>query len=89
MNKELKTLNNFVILEWVDPEETRKSGVVVNMTKSNVPVVSKIVAMNIKNEQELEVGDELLFYRHAAEDIEIDGVKRLIISEKAMIGVYK
>lgn len=38
---------------------------------------------------ELKVGDEVLFYRHAAEEIFIHDKKYLILSFKAIIGVYK
>lgn len=92
VTKTLHTVNNYVLVEYID-KETKVGNIIVDHDKAGrdlgIPAVSKVVCTNVTNENGFEVGDDILFYRHAAEDIIVHGKKCLILTEKSIMGVYK
>jgi len=92
VGKTLHTVNDFVLIEYVD-REVKIGNIVIDQNKSgkdlNMPITSRVLALNASDTNGLEVGDEILFYRHACEEINIQGKKALIIMSKAIMGVYK
>lgn len=88
--KGFQAVNKFVIVEHVDHQKLSKGGLYVDTSSKNpgVPITSKVVSCSADNDQGLNDGDRILFYRHAAEDIYIADKKYLIVSGKAVIGVY-
>lgn len=88
--KGFKTVNDYVIVIHADHKKLSKGGLWIetNATTPGCPVTSVIVGCTDDNKSGLKNDDEILFYRHAAEDIYIENVKYLIIPSKAIIGIY-
>lgn len=88
--KGFKTVNDFVIVIHADHKKLSKGGLWIetNATTPGVPVVSQVIGCTKDNKLGLKDGDDILFYRHASEDIYIDEEKYLIIPSKAIIGIY-
>jgi len=85
-----KTLNEFLIVEHVDHRKVSKGGIYMETSSKNpgVPASSNVVYCTENNDNGLSEGDEIIFYRHAAEDIYVADKKYLIISGKSVIGVF-
>ena len=93
----IKPLGDRVLVEVLEAEEKTKGGIILPDTAKQEKAEGKVVAvgsgkvLDSGKVQPIEVkkGDKVLFGKWGGEDIEIDGKKHKILSEKDILAVYE
>ncbi len=91
----LKPLGDRVLVKPVDKEEKTKSGIVIPDTAKDKPQkgiveavgTGRILENGTKVPMELQVGDRVLYAKYAGNEIKIDDVEYLIVSEKDVLAI--
>ena len=91
----IRPLQDRIIVERIDEEETTKGGIIIPDTAKEKPQEGKVVAVGKGKVledgkiQKLDVkrGDRVLFSKYAGTEITLEGEERLIIREDDVLGV--
>lgn len=91
----IKPLGDKVVIKAMVQEQKTKSGIVIPDTASKEkPQQGEVIAVGtgkIENGQkfplEVAVGDNILFSKYAGNEVEIDGEKVLILSERDILAI--
>jgi chaperonin GroES len=76
----LRPINNKLVVKRTEAESKTPSGIVIPDSAKEKPRRGKVVAVpkNVEND-EVKVGDEVIFATYAGNDIEVDGEKLLLL----------
>jgi chaperonin GroES len=87
----IKPLDDRVLLEVLEEEETSSGGIIIPDTAKERPRVGKILAVGTDEElQELvKEGDQVLFAKYSGDEVKVDGKDMLIISRGDVLAVVK
>jgi len=91
----IKPLDDRVLIEQSEAEEKTPGGIVLPDTAKEKPQRGKVVAVGpgklSKDGDHLgmsvKAGDEVFYGKYAGTDVEIDGVKYVIVKESDILGV--
>jgi len=92
----IKPLNDKVIIRPIEEKETTKFGIVLPDTvekekkeKGEVVAVGpgKLLENGHRVQMGVKVGDIIIFKKYAADDLEIDKEKLLVVGEEDIIGI--
>jgi chaperonin GroES len=91
----IRPLQDRIIVQRIDEEETTKGGIIIPDTAKEKPQEGKVIAVGngkLKEDgtiQPLDVkkGDRVLFSKYAGTEINLDGDEHLIIREDDVLGV--
>ena len=94
----LKPLHDHVIVKPITENEITKSGIVLPDTidkekpeKGEVIAVGegKLLDNGQKSPMSVKVGDKVMFKKYSPDEIKVDGVEYLIISESDILGILE
>lgn len=86
----IKPLFNRVLIEPTAAEEVTLGGIIIPDTAKEKPLKGKVVAVGEGTKDEpmvLAVGNEVLFGKYAGTEIELDGVKYLIMRQSDVFAI--
>jgi chaperonin GroES len=89
----LRPLDDRVVIESLDAEETTAGGIVLPDTAQERPQRGKVVAVGpgklldsgTRGELSVSVGDEVIFGKYGGTDIEVDGLEVKILRESDIL----
>jgi chaperonin GroES len=89
----LRPLDDRVVVESLDAEETTAGGIVLPDTAQERPQRGKVVAVGpgklldsgTRGELSVSVGDEVIFGKYGGTDIEVDGLEVKILRESDIL----
>jgi chaperonin GroES len=89
----LRPLDDRVVIESLDAEETTAGGIVLPDTAQEKPQRGKVVAVGpgklldsgTRGELSVSVGDEVIFGKYGGTDIEVDGLEVKILRESDIL----
>ncbi|MBC8366072.1 co-chaperone GroES [bacterium] len=87
----IKPLDDRVLLEVLEEEETSAGGIIIPDTAKERPRVGKILAVGTDEElQELiKEGNQVLFAKYSGDEVKVDGKDMLIISRGDILAVVE
>ena len=94
----LKPLHDHVIIKAINEDEITKAGIVLPDTvDKEKPEKGEVVAVGqgklLDNGQRapmsVKVGDKVMFKKYSPDEIKVDGVEYLIISESDILGILE
>lgn len=86
----IKPLFDRVLIEPTAAEEVTLGGIIIPDTAKEKPLKGKVVAVGEGTKDEpmvLAVGNEVLFGKYAGTEIELDGVKYLIMRQNDVFAI--
>lgn len=91
----IRPLQDRVIVERVDAEETSAGGIIIPDTAKEKPQEGKVVAVGKGKRKEdgglipldVKAGDRILFSKYAGNDVTIDAKEFIIMREDDILGV--
>jgi len=94
----LKPLSDHLIVKAIQEDTTTKSGIVLPDTvdkekpeKGEVVAVGpgRILDNGTKLEMSVKVGDKVMFKKYAPDEIKVEGIEYLILSESDILAIIK
>ena len=88
----LKPLADRVLIEPAPAETKTIGGIIIPDTAKEKPLQGKIVAVGTGTKDEemvLTVGDSVLYGKYAGTEVELDGVKHLIMRQSDVLAVVQ
>ena len=82
-----KPLGNRVVVKVIDKSnETTASGLIIPEASKEKPLEGEVVAIGTLQE-DIKVGDKVLYGKFSATDLKLDGITYLIMTEDDILGV--
>ena len=93
----IRPLQDRVIVQRVDEEETTKGGIIIPDTAKEKPAEGKVKAVGNgkvgddgkRVALEIKVGDRILFGKYSGTEVKIEGEEYLIMREDDVLGVIE
>jgi chaperonin GroES len=93
----LKPLNDRIVVRQADAEEKTKSGILLPDAAKEKPTKGKVIAVGpgklsdkgARMEIGLRVGDSVYYGKYSGTEVEIDGIKYVILRESDVLGVIE
>jgi chaperonin GroES len=93
----LVPLDDRVVIKQSEAEEKSTGGIILPDTAKEKPQKGKVVAVGPgkmnddgkRNEMSVKKGDEVIYAKYLGNDVEIDGVKYVILHENDILGVIE
>lgn len=86
----IKPLSDRVLIEPTAAEEVTMGGIIIPDTAKEKPLRGKVLAVGTGTKDEemlLKEGDEVLYGKYAGTEIEMDGVKYLMMRQSDVLAV--
>jgi len=85
----IKPLDDRVLLEVLEEEETSAGGIIIPDTAKERPRVGKILAVGTDEELQglVKEGNQVLFAKYSGDEVKVDGKVKLIISRGDLLAV--
>jgi chaperonin GroES len=88
----LKPIEDHVVVQLSgETEEKKVGGIIIPDTAKEKPQMAKVVAVGTDEDLKkiVKVGDQVLFGKYAGTEIELDGVKYLILSKSDILAIVE
>jgi chaperonin GroES len=87
----IKPLDDRVLLEVLEEEETSAGGIIIPDTAKERPRVGKILAVGTDEELQevIKEGNQVLFAKYSGDEVKVDGKDMLIISRGDILAVVE
>lgn len=93
----LKPLNDRIVVRQADAEEKTKSGILLPDAAKEKPTKGKVIAVGPgklsdkgkRMEIGIRVGDSVYYGKYSGTEVEIDGIKYVILRESDVLGVIE
>ena len=85
---QLQPMNGHVLLEPVAAEERTKGGIYLPDTAREAPDEGIVQALPQSGSDEVAIGDRVLYKRHAGQEIQFEGHKRLLVPVGDLLAKY-
>lgn len=91
----VRPLHDRLLVRRVEEEEKTKGGIIIPDSAKERPLEGKVIAVGAGKRLEdgtilaldVKLGDRILFGKYAGNEIKLDGVDHLILSEDEVLGV--
>ncbi len=91
----LKPLSNRVVIKFEEAEEKTKTGIILTASAKEKPQVATVVAVGPgkKNDDgvaaplDVKVGDKVIASKYAGNEVKLDGVEYVILSEDEILAI--
>ena len=86
---ELKPLDDRVVVERLEEEETRKGRIIIPDTAKEKPRVGKVVAVGTDEDlqDKVKVGDRILYGKYVGDEVELEGKEYLIVQRQDILAI--
>ena len=88
----LRPIEDHVVVKLsVEAEEKKIGGIIIPDTAKEKPQMAEVVGVGTDEDlkKAVKVGDKVLFGKYAGTEIELDGVKYLILSKSEILAVVE
>ena len=87
----IKPMDDRVLVEIVEEESKTSSGIIIPDTAKERPRVGKVVAVGTDEDlqEQVKVGDKILFAKYGGEEIEFDGHEYKIVQRSDILAVVE
>ena len=92
----LKPLNDRVVLQMTEMEETTKSGIILSGSSKEKPQVAKVVAVGpgavvdgVIVPMTVKVGDKVITAQYAGSTVKLDGEEYLIVKQDEILAIVE
>lgn len=88
----IKPLSDRVLIEPAAAEEVTMSGIIIPNSAKEKPLRGKVLAVGSGSKDEpmvLKEGDDVLYGKYAGSEIELDGVKYIIMRQSDVLAVIE
>jgi len=91
----VKPLGERVVIKMVEAEEKTKSGIVLPGSAQEKPQVAQVLAVGAgitsdeKKQNEIKVGDKVIFSKFAGTEVKVDGEELIIIKLSDVLAVIE
>ncbi len=88
----IKPLSDRVLIEPAAAEEVTMSGIIIPNSAKEKPLRGKVLAVGNGSKDEpmvLKEGDDVLYGKYAGSEIELDGVKYIIMRQSDVLAVIE
>ena len=93
----LKPLDDGVVIKQLEAEDKTAGGIILPDAAKEKPQIGKIVATGpgkildsgARQKMTVKKNDEVIYSKYAGSDIEIDGVKYVILKESDLLGIVE
>ena len=92
----IKPLADRVVLQFVEAEETTKSGIILAGTAKEKPQVAEVKAVGPGGmvegkeiEMYVKVGDKVLTSKYAGTEVKLDGVEYMIVRQNDILAIVE
>ncbi len=89
----VRPIGGRILVKRIEPEETKKGGIIIPDTAKEKPQQGKVVAVAkvSKEDEPIEVkkGEKILFGKYAGTEIEIEGEEYLILNQDDILAVIE
>jgi len=93
----LRPLDDRVVIKPSEAEEKSAGGIIIPDAAKEKPQMGKVVAAGPgktlddgkRSPMSVKKGDEVIYGKYIGSDVEIDGVKYVILSEKDVLGIVE
>lgn len=88
----IKPLSDRVLIEPTPAEEVTMNGIIIPASAKEKPLRGKVLAVGNGTKDEpmiLKEGDEVLFGKYAGNEIELDGIKYIMMRQSDVLAVIE
>lgn len=88
----IRPLGERVVIKRSQAEETTKSGIVLTGASKEKPQEAEVVSVGPGTSEvkmEVKVGDKVLFSKYAGNEIKLEGVEYIILSQSEILAVIE
>lgn len=88
----IRPLSDRVLIEPAAAEEVTMSGIIIPDSAKEKPLRGKVLAVGNGTKDEpmvLKVGDEVLYGKYAGNELELDGVKYMMMRQSDVLAVVE
>ena len=88
---ELLPLDDRVVVEPVEEQETRQGNIIIPDTAKEKPRLGKVIAVGTDEDLQevVKVGDKILYGKYVGDEVEIDGKELLIVQRADILAIVK
>ncbi len=83
----LKPLGNRVLLKPIEVEQKTKSGIYIPESAKEKPKQAEVLAVGDGKLVNVKVGDKVIYSDFGGSDIELDGVKHIVMDIKDILAI--
>ena len=90
----IKPLSDKVVIKALEAEQKTASGIVIPDTAKEKPAQGEVIAIGpgkvddgIRGEMTVKVGNRVLYSKYSPQEVKIDGIEYLIISEEDILAI--
>ncbi|MCR4600387.1 MAG: co-chaperone GroES [Clostridia bacterium] len=88
----IKPLGDKVVIKRVEAEEKTQGGIILASSAKETPQVAEVLAAGPGTDEvkmEVKVGDKVIFTKYGGNEVEYDGEKLIILSQKDILAVIE
>jgi chaperonin GroES len=88
----LRPIEDHVVVKIsADAEEKKIGGIIIPDTAKEKPQMAEVVAVGTDEDlkKAVKVGDKILYGKYAGTEIELDGIKYLILEKKEILAIVE
>lgn len=86
----LRPLGDRLVIKMLEVEEKTESGIVLPDSAKEKPNTAEVLALGSGiTEDEIKVGDHIMFSKYAGNEVELDGEEYIIIKLKEVLAVVE
>lgn len=88
----IRPLGDKVVIKRLEAEEKTKGGIILSSSAKETPQVAEVIAAGPGTEDvkvEVKAGDKVIFTKYGGNEIEYDGEKYIILSQKDILAVIE
>jgi len=86
---ELKPLDDRVVVERIEKEESRSGRIIIPDTAKEKPRLGKVVAVGTDEDlqEKVKVGDKILYGKYVGDEVELKGKEYLIVQRADILAI--
>lgn len=87
----IRPLGKNIVLQLEEQKEQKVGGIYIPDTAKEKPQIAKVTAVGCskKAEKAVKIGDRVLFAKYSGTEIELDGLKYVIVSVRDILAVVE
>ncbi|MCK4338367.1 MAG: co-chaperone GroES [Candidatus Cloacimonetes bacterium] len=87
----IKPIDDRVLLQSIESEEKKVGNIIIPDTAKEKPQIGKVIAVG--NDEDLKKivkqGDKVIYAKYGGTEIELEGIKYLIVQKSDLLGIIK
>ncbi len=85
----IKPLGKRAVIQRVEAEEKTTSGIILTGSAKEKPQYARILAVGVDEENELKVGDQVIYKQYSGTTVKIDGEEFIVIELEDILAIIE